>query len=508
MLGQFAQVDQGTALVGLLDPFWEPKSHVTAREWRQFCSPTVPLARLQDRVFTTADPFEVPVEVAHFGRRLLSNAVVRWEVVDERRHVVAQGALSPQSLPLGRSPILGTLRLKLSELAAPSQYRLKVVVGTRSETETDRSAEGCLPQNSWTFWLYPDEVDTSVPDNVKLTRSWSEAEKRLAAGERVVFQPPQANLDWSSPPLDDVPVFWNRLMNPQWGRMLGLWCDTNHPALAGFPTDANCDWQWTQIIRTRAMNLDRMPAGLTPIVSAIDDWNRNWKLGLIFEVKVDQGRLLVSTFELEDPHPVAAQLRRSLLDYAGSDLFDPRVEVTPEQFRAAWFDNRIMHKLQATALTTGGDASAANAGEPNTYWLVGAPARGVQAVPHPHSLTIRFQDPVPMTGVVLMNRQNDRNRQGDIRGYTLAVSDDGQSWEDICSGELASTWDPQRVLFPHPITARHLRLTAHSGFGTDPSAALAELVVLSAGDDQANTGADPPEFKRVRSTSTDVDEGN
>ena len=86
-------------------------------------------------------------------------------------------------------------------------------------------------------------------------------------------------------------------MGPGWSRMLGLWCDTNHPALAGFPTEANCDWQWTEIIKTRAINLDRLPRELSPIVSAIDDWNRNWKLGLIFEAKVGKGRLLVTIVE-------------------------------------------------------------------------------------------------------------------------------------------------------------------------------------------------------------------
>ena len=44
---------QGTALVGVLDPFWEAKGYVTAEEYRRFCDSTVPLARLTERVFTT-----------------------------------------------------------------------------------------------------------------------------------------------------------------------------------------------------------------------------------------------------------------------------------------------------------------------------------------------------------------------------------------------------------------------------------------------------------------------
>ena len=37
---------QGTALVGVLDPFWDSKGYVTAEEYRRFSGQTVPLARL------------------------------------------------------------------------------------------------------------------------------------------------------------------------------------------------------------------------------------------------------------------------------------------------------------------------------------------------------------------------------------------------------------------------------------------------------------------------------
>ena len=60
---------------------------------------------------------------------------------------------------------------------------------------------------------------------VLITSSWDEAESKLAAGGRVLFIANNTNLDWTSPPLDLTPVFWNRLMSPAWSRMLGLWID-------------------------------------------------------------------------------------------------------------------------------------------------------------------------------------------------------------------------------------------------------------------------------------------
>src|SRR5262249_3233638 len=144
-------------------------------------------------------------------------------------------------------------------------------------------------------------------------------EWRLAAGGKVLFLPRNADLDWSSPAIDTVPVFWNRQMGPNWSRMLGLWVNTRHDALASFPTQANFHWQWSEILgtsvnsasagspgaaggnvcSTRAINLDRLRREVQPIVQVIDDWNRNYKLGLIFECRVGQGRLMVCAVDLE-----------------------------------------------------------------------------------------------------------------------------------------------------------------------------------------------------------------
>ena len=262
------------------------------------------------RVFTTADPFDVDVEVAHFGAEPIANAVPVWQIVDANGTVVAKGEWPARTIPIGKNIALGKITADLSKLAAPRAYKL--VVGLR----------GTPFENDWDFWLYPAQVDSSAPKDVLVTRSWDEAEARLFAGGKVLFLPRDTDLDWTSPPLDTVPVFWNRLMNPAWGRMLGLWCDAKHPALAGFPTEANCDWQWTEIVRrVRAVNLDRLPRRLQPIVQAIDDWNRNYKLGLVFECRVGTGRLMVCSVDLEsalNSRPVARQLRRSLLDYMAS----------------------------------------------------------------------------------------------------------------------------------------------------------------------------------------------
>jgi hypothetical protein len=116
-------------------------------------------------------------------------------------------------------------------------------------------------------------------------------------------------------------------------------------------------------------------------------------------------------------------------------------------------------------------------GNPNTYWLTARRDRGRK---HPHELVIDFSEPVPMTGVLCMARQDYREHEGDICDYVIEVSDDGKQWKETAHGRLESTFAPQKVQFGQTTTARHLKLRALSGFGGDTSSSLAELVVLYA----------------------------
>ncbi|HEX8148447.1 MAG TPA: discoidin domain-containing protein [Pyrinomonadaceae bacterium] len=490
---------QGTALVGLLDPFWEPKGYATPKEFRRFNSETVSLARLTKRVFTPDETLEALVEVAHYGAAPLNNAAPSWKVIDARGAAVAGGRWPARTIPVGKNTPLGRVTVDLSKLAAPRQYKL--VVGIK----------GAAAENDWNFWLEPPDSDVDPAPGLLLTRSWDEAEAKLAEGGKVLYVPRRADLDWTSPPLDDVPVFWNRLMGPAWGRMLGLLSDTRHPALARFPTEANFDWQWAEIVRgARAVNLGRLPPALEPIVWAIDDWNRNYKLGLLFECRVGRGRLLVSGADIEtglDARPAARQLRRSLLAYMASPRFRPAVAVRAEELRGLLFDTRVMHKLGAEAKGESQPANpASNAvdGDPNTFWLAGDAKKGPK---HPHRLSVSFVKAVPVSGLVLMPRQNHREHEGDIRGYVVETSDDGESWREVARGELVSTFEPQRVTFPRTFDVRHLRLTALGGFGTDVTAALAELAVVYAGPKLPEDADDAPAYKRSRTATPDIDEG-
>jgi beta-galactosidase len=337
---------QGGALIGLLDAFWEPKSYVTAGQFRRFCSQTVPLARLLKNLLKTTDPFEVNVEIENYGPGPIPGAAPVWKIIDLTGKVVVQGKWQAKDIPIGKNIALGTIAADLAKLPAPREYKL--VVGL----------EGARYENDWHFWLYPAQVNTVVPADTLVTTDWNAAATSLAAGGRVLFTPPLSILDNTSPPLNDVPVFWNRLMNPKLEAMMGLLIDTKHPALAQFPSETYCNWEWIDAIRLpqmasiadegkgvararfiRAINIEKAPAQLKPIVQAIDDWNRNYKLAVVFECKVGNGRLMVCAPDIQDAldtRLVARQLRHSLLAYMATERFQPAVTLSLAQANALW----------------------------------------------------------------------------------------------------------------------------------------------------------------------------
>ena len=484
---------QGTALVGLLDAFWEEKGYVTAKEFRRFNNTTVPLARLTKRAFTSNEQLSIPVEVAHFGEKPIENIAASWKIVDAAGHTRLEARFPTRSLLIGKNISLGTVNTALSKLPAPARYKLVL------------SLDGTEFENDWDLYIYPDSkpVESS---SVLVTSSWAAARERLASGGKVLYSPRKSDLGWTSPPLDWVPVFWNRLMNPAWGRMLGMWIDNKHPALAGFPTENYNGWQWTEIVRgARAVNLDNLPADLQPIVQPIDDWNRNYKLGLVFETKVGRGKLVVASADLQtelDKRIAARQLRRSLLSYMASQEFDPKAGVTPEQIESLFFDTRIMKRLGAAAEATGEAANAID-GDPNTFWLAGNPRSDSR---QNQDLTIRFPNSVSFSGLVIMPRQNHREHEGDLREYTIQISSGGANWTEIKRGELRSTFEPQKIAFGKDVSAKFIKITALSGFGSDKMTALADVAVIYTGP-RLPDNEEELEYKRSKAASPDIDEG-
>ena len=311
---------QGTALVGVLDPFWESKGYVTPEEYHRFACETVLLARMKKRTWTSDETFSAAVEIAHFGAAPIENAIPVWTVADAEGSRFASGKFPVTPIPLGNCTTLGKIMLPLSNVTTAKKMVLTV------------SIEGTNFSNDWDFWVYPENVDTTVPQNILIADELDEeALDILKAGGKVMLMPGPDKIKgdkYGKIPAGFTSIFWNTAWtNRQAPHTLGILCDPDNPALADFPTEYHSNWQWWDLVTmSQIMILDDFPGEFRPIVQVIDDWNTNRKLGLIFEAKVGSGKLLVCSIDLQNlpERPVARQMRYSLLKYMDGDEFKPK----------------------------------------------------------------------------------------------------------------------------------------------------------------------------------------
>jgi len=337
---------QGGALIGLLDAFWEEKGYVTSDEFKRFNNTTVPLIRLKDRVYTADQTLAASAEVTHYGPSPLSSVTPTWKILDSKGKSVLNGSLASTNIPRGSGQVLGNISAALSGLPAPAAYSVVLDLGSAGFS------------NYWNFWLFPAGMKKDIPADVMVTASWDDAKKKLADGGKVLFLSGYPENATRNLTLTSTPIFWNTLMNPGKTWMLGLLNDNNHAALAGFPSEAHCDFQWTNMLgRTIAMNMEALPQTVTSVVQPIDDWNRNLRLSMLFECQVGNGSLMVTSFDLSDKgieRTAAAGLRKSVLDYMASTKFKPKNKAAIAELDA-WIPTRYVAPVIITSPPATGD---------------------------------------------------------------------------------------------------------------------------------------------------------
>lgn len=312
---------QGTALVGVLSPFWEDKGYVTGKEYSRFCNSTVPLARLPKMVYLNNETLSVPVEIAHFGEKVLTDAIPAWTIKDASGTVLLRGQLAKTTIPLGNAFKLGEINQSLSSITQPSQLLLTISVDQF--------------ENSWSIFVYPASLPV-VNESVLVTQQLDEkALQTLNNGGKVLLTIKKGSIKPENGGNVEVgfsSIFWNTAWTKgQPPHTLGILCDPKHPALKSFPTEYHSNWQWWDgMSHSNAIRLDAVAPGIQPIVRIIDDWVTARPLGLLFECKVGKGKLLVSGIDLisdADKRPEARQLLYSLKEYMSTSRFSPKANV-------------------------------------------------------------------------------------------------------------------------------------------------------------------------------------
>lgn len=313
---------QCTALVGVLDAFMDSKNVVTPKTWKQSCNDIVLLAEFSKYCWTTNDTFSAKVVVANYSDSAIDNAVT-WSLNKPNGATIKQGTFDTKNIANQGLSDIGSIQADFSDIKTNEKLVLNLSISNSAYS------------NSYPIWVYQ-PIEKLEPSEIVITETLKTSTlNALKEGKSVLYFPDVNAIKTNSIPGLFPPDFWNYEMfknisinskKPISPGTLGLLTDPNHPIFNSFPTDFHTNWQWFSIIKeSHSLVLDKLPKSYLPIVQVIDNLQRNHKLGLIFEFKVGNGKLLVCMSQLQKlvDKPEALQLYKSILNYMNSSDFNP-----------------------------------------------------------------------------------------------------------------------------------------------------------------------------------------
>ena len=128
---------QGTALVGILNAFMEPKNVISREKWMEFCNDVVPLARFPKYCWRSDEKFTADIEVANSGKGDLKNQKIRCSVVTSDNKSLFEKSYFISDLKQGSVHEIASIEVPFNELGSNQKLSLRVEL-----TDTDY-------RNSW-----------------------------------------------------------------------------------------------------------------------------------------------------------------------------------------------------------------------------------------------------------------------------------------------------------------------------------------------------------------------
>lgn len=334
---------QGSAYVGILDAFMDSKGLIKPKKWREFCCEVVPLLTTDKFCWTGQETFEGNVEIANYGERPLDGKSVLWELKAGKRSLGKGKMPVPSGLGLLTA---GTISLTLSDIEKAYKAELSLEIA------------GTSYRNTYPLWIYPAGKQLRTGNVVVARQLTEEVVGSLRQGGKVLLMPCKEDCK-------EVTVgglfqtdYWNyrmfksicdRIKKPASPGTLGILTNPEHALFNDFPTDFHTNWQWYSIIKNSyPLILDNMPEEYRPIVQVIDNVERNHKLGLVFELNVGGGKLLVCMADLKTARntPEGLQFYASLLEYMNSSEFKPATVVSVEAFKNLFMGGGRKEKIK------------------------------------------------------------------------------------------------------------------------------------------------------------------
>lgn len=309
---------QGTALVGILDAFMDNKGIISAKEWREFCSDCVLLGEFEKYVWNTKEIFKCNIKLTNYRKEMKNTMSIKAELLSDYKSIWSN-EIEINELLLGVNNI-ASISFQLPESITPQKYTFKLTIDMLNIS------------NHYDLWVYPlvPEIDSN---DIIITNDLSKVLNCISNNKKILYYPKiDENLNsiegtyctdfWCYPMFKSISEWMNK---PIPVGTMGLLIDKKHSALKEFPCEFYTTPQWWDIIMNSSLSiLDDVK--IDPIVQMIDNFERNHLLGLIYELQVNESKILICTSPLENikNSSPAQWLQYSLIKYMEGEDFNPQ----------------------------------------------------------------------------------------------------------------------------------------------------------------------------------------
>lgn len=413
---------QGSALVGVLDYFYDSKGYITAQEFRQFCGPQVLLLKMPKFTWKQHEIFKAEAAFSNWGKTNLVNPKILYQISGDDGTVYFERTFAPTMILRGDAVSLGELDLSLSKIAVPCKLTVKATL-VNSDV-----------MNEWSFWVYPDSIPTVK--GIAISEEWNDSiAQRIINGENMVIQLGKKNLKRGGDlPPSFLPIFWTQFDKMGNSQTMGILCKPEHNMFEYFPTEYHCNWQWYELLNDAYPIIfdeygmtDAWDKSFIPLIQLIDGWKTNRKMGVLAEAKMGKGKIVITSMNLTEnleERFVARQFRFSLLNYMKSKAFDPEYQVTPKSVDALLQHGEILREkskiknITSIGISSESELSKLMDGDMKSLWSGKLQKRGA---------LILALNKMEQVGSVHCMRAGNKKKWHEI-SYKIFLSKDGKDW--------------------------------------------------------------------------------
>lgn len=337
---------------GMTDEFFNVKPGETEAGIRRYNGESVLLIDYPEispgsinRSFTAGEVFEADLMISLFGESDISTGTLAWRLLDGER-VVLSGTFTLRDIKTGGVHVLQRLSFTWPEVTDTTRLNLSLTL----------KAPAYDLANDWNFWVFPDrqapvcnaQADEATYELLK-TRypGITLAPEPAGNGLRIVSAITAADTEYlvaggsvlllGSAPFftHDGCTFWHSGLASRAHHNVGT-VIRQHPVFRYLPHEGWGDWQFRPVIDgANQVLFEYMGATkFDPILEVISCGADVRKQAAMFEKRVGDGRLFVSTCVYNDENPSCTALMDGVLRYVMSDAFAPRDELPVEIIRS------------------------------------------------------------------------------------------------------------------------------------------------------------------------------